>query len=169
MVQSMPSLAPGSASAILNMQAKDILSKQVLWGRSDDSVQDALEKIQQAGTSCMLIGNSAALEGIVTWIDVAEAVSIYLRPIFSKWRRPIDDATLQIKLKVIMTRPVRTIKPKTHLGAILEDMCQHRLRCLPVVNDDGKVEGVVTASDVFRFLLKMSPDFSITDAPPMQA
>lgn len=163
MVQSMSSSSLDSAAAILNRSASDVMTRQILWGNPDDSVQDAIEKMQQADTDCLMIGSAGSLEGIVTWIDVAEAVSIYLRPVFARWRRPADDATLQIKLKILMTRPVRTIRPQTPLASVMEDMCRHRLRCLPVVDEQGAVQGVVTSSGIFRFFLKMSADFSITD------
>lgn len=166
MVQSLPIIPPEQAHALLNVCAKDIMEKEILWGKPEDSVQHAMEKMQQADTACMMVGSSGLLEGIVTWIDIAEAVSVYLRPVFSKWHRPADDATLQIRVKVIMTRPVRTIKPQTSLAVVMEDMCQHRLRCLPVVNEEGKTEGVVTTFDIFKLLLKMAPGFSITEGVP---
>ncbi len=164
MVQSLPIIPAEHAQALLGLSAKDIMKTPVLWGKPDDSVQDAMEKMQQADAGCLLVGDSDLPEGIVTWIDVAEAVSIYLRPVFSKWRRPADDATLQIKLKVIMTRPVRTIKLRTPLSVIIEDMCRRRLRCLPVVNENGRVEGVVTPFDIFNFLMKLTPDMSVSQA-----
>ena len=169
MVHSLPIIPSEHASALLNVPAKDIMIQQVLWAKPEDSVQQAMEVMQQADATCMLVGNSSSLEGIVTWIDIAESVSVYLRPVFAKWRRPADDATLQIKLKIVMTRPVRTIKPQTPLAVIIEDMCQHRLHCLPVVDEQGNVEGVVTAYDIFRGLLKISPDFSVTDPIPQPA
>lgn len=161
MVQSLPMIPPEHARTLLNVCAKEVMKKEILWGTPEDSVQQAMEKMQQAGAAYMLVGNSGSLEGIVTWIDMAEAVSVYLRPAFSRWRRPADDATLQIRVKVIMTRPVRTINPQTSLEVVMEDMCRHRLRCLPVVNAQGKVEGVVTAFDIFKVLLNTSSDISV--------
>jgi len=153
MVQSLPA---ENVQGLLNVCAQDVMQTNVLWGGPDDTVQQGMEKMQQADVSYMLIGDAGKPDGIVTWIDLAEAVSIYLRPVFGKWRRPADDATLQIRLKVIMTRPVRTIKPQTSLAVMMEEMSQRRLRCLPVVDEQGKVAGVVTAFDIFSFLLKTS-------------
>jgi CBS domain-containing protein len=161
MVQSLPMIPLEHARTLLNVCAKEVMKKEILWGTPEDSVQQAMQKMQQADAACMVVGSSGSLEGIVTWIDLAEAVSVYLRPAFSRWRRPADDATLQIRVKVIMTRPVRTINPQTSLEVAMEDMCRHRLRCLPVVNEQGKVEGVLTAFDIFKVLLNTSPDISV--------
>jgi len=152
MVQS-SSLPDGISLSALKMCAKDIMQKEILWGNADDSVQQAMTKMQQADTGYMMIGKDELPEGIVSTFDLASAVSIYLKPMFAKWRRPTDDATLQIKVKWVMTRPVRTITLDTSLTTIMENMCQSGLRCLPVVEKNGKVIGLVTAFDIFKALL----------------
>ena len=86
--------------------------------------------------------------------NITGAISPYLRPVFAKWRRPLDDATLNIKVKWMMSRPVRTIKPETPLAVIIENMIQFGYRCLPIVNNEGKVEGLVTAFDILKTLHK---------------
>lgn len=167
-----PAVLPGDISAIsLAISAKDIMQKEVVWGSGDDSVQQALTKIQQAETGYMLVGTDGQLEGIVSKSDITGAVSIYLRPIFAKWRRPLDDATLQIRIKWIMSRPVRTIKPETSLTTIMENMRQFGGRCLPVADQQGKVQGLVTVFDIYQALLSGSPNISYIgkthQAPPL--
>ncbi|MCE5341948.1 MAG: CBS domain-containing protein [Planctomycetaceae bacterium] len=166
MVESSPQIKDGLAS--LQLCAKDIMQKEVLFGNPDDSVQDALAKMQQTETSYMLIGRDNLPEGIVSTYDVASAVSVYLKPVFAKWRRPADDATLQIKVKWIMTRSVHTIKPEASIAAVMEIMCQTGLRCLPVAGAGGKVEGLITAFDIFKALLKTDTNIS-SAGKPLQA
>lgn len=160
MAQSSAGLPGGTSSVSLTMAAKDIMQKKVLWGNADDSVQQALTKMQQADVGYMLVGTDGQLEGIVSTFDIAAALSVYLKPMFAKWRRPIDDATLQIKIKWIMTRPVRTIKPDTSLTATMENMRQFGLRCLPVTDQHGNVAGLVTVFDIFNALLNTDSDLS---------
>ncbi len=158
---------PGAAGMIpLEMCAKDIMQKDVLWGNAEDSVQEALTKMQQADVGYMMVGTEPSFEGILSTFDMASAVSVYLKPIFAKWRRPIDDATLQIKIKWIMTRHVQTIKPDTSLTAIMENMRQSGLRCLPVVDQQGKVPGLVTVFDIFKAMLNTDADISIAGKTP---
>ncbi|HEW78380.1 MAG TPA: CBS domain-containing protein [Phycisphaerales bacterium] len=153
--------APGNTSVSLAICAKDIMQKDVVWAGPDDSVQQALTKMQQADAGFMMIGRDEVLEGVVSKSDITAAVSIYLRPVFAKWRRPLDDATLQIKAKWIMSRPVHSIKPDTLLVAIMENMCQLGRRALPVVDQHGKVQGLVTVFDIFKALLNSDEDISI--------
>lgn len=158
MVRSIPVIPAVHAKALLAVSAKEIMHQDIVWADSQDSIQQTIEKMEQADASCILIGNPASLEGIITWIDIAEAVSIYLRPEFEKWRRPADDATLQIKAGVIMSRPVHTVTSEAPLSEILSDLNCHRLRYVVVVNEDNQVEGIISVFDIFSFLQKLDAD-----------
>jgi CBS domain-containing protein len=160
MMESSPHIKDSLSS--LRMCAKDVMQTDVLFGSPEDSVQDTLAKMQQAETSYMIIGNNNLAEGIISTYDLASAVSVYLKPVFAKWRRPEDDATLQIKVKWIMTKPVKTVKGDTSVAAVMDVMCQTGLRCMPVVSASGKVEGLITVYDILRALLQN--DISISSS-----
>ncbi|MHC4193068.1 MAG: CBS domain-containing protein [Planctomycetota bacterium] len=149
---------PNAISEVPGICAEQIMQKDLLWATQNDSVQQALTKIQQNDGTCLMIGQNETLEGIVSKSDLAGATSPYIRPIFAKWRRPMDDATLQIKMKWIMSTDIHTATPETPLGPIIEKMCQFGVRSLPVVDSQGKVQGLITASDVFKTLLTHMPD-----------
>jgi len=154
---------PDSTDTLLSICAKDIMQKDVLWGTIDDSVQQAITKMQQHNAGYIIIGQNGVPEGIASKSDLKEATSPYLRPEFAKWRRALDDATLQIKVKWIMSKPVHTLKAETPLTAIMENMCQFGVRCLPVVDHQNKVQGLVTVFDIFKALLKSGPNTSPED------
>lgn len=157
---------PDNAGRYRSILAKDIMRKDVAWCSSEETVQSAIAKMQQFKTDYMLVGQNGTPEAIVSKSDLAGAVSPYLRPEFSKWRRPLDDATLKIRVKWIMTRHIHTIEPHTTLTDIIDNMCRFRCRCLPVVNQQGKVEGLVTVFDVFKALSgnNQSEELSCKDA-----
>jgi CBS domain-containing protein len=164
--------SPAHISVPSTVCTKDVMQKDVVWASPDESVQQALTKMQQHDCSYIIVGQDEALEGIVSKSDITGATSIYLRPIFAKWHGPSDDATLQIKLKWIMSRPVRTISPEAPLATIIENMCRFGGRGLPVVDEQGKVQGLVTVFDIFRTLLNTSEDISAVgktaEAPALQ-
>lgn len=167
MVNSFASLPGQGIEPLLKMPARDVMQTSVVWASPDDSVQQALTKMQETDSGYLLVGTNGVLEGIVSWVDLIGAISIYLKPIFAKWRRPADDATLQIRLKVIMTRPVRTAKLETTLAVIMENMCQHGLRCLPIIDAQAGVQGMVTAFDIFKIMLNTNPDIvTLGQTPP---
>ena len=155
-------------SISLAKYAQDIMQKEVVWASTEDNVQQALTKMQQADVGYMMVGTDGTLEGIVSKSDITGTISVYLKPMFAKWRRPIDDATLQVKIKWIMTRPIRTIKLDTSITKIMETMRQFGIRCLPVVDQQGKVTGLVTVFDIFEALMDTESGLS-TEGKTSQA
>ncbi len=134
--------------------AGDMMRSEVLWISPDDSVEQANAKIKQSIAGYLMVGADDVLEGIVSKSDLAAATSPYLKPIFSKWRRPQDDATLKIKIKWIMRRPVHTVKLNTSVSFVIDYMNRFKGRCLPVTDTNGSVKGIITVFDVFNFILK---------------
>lgn len=47
----------------------------------------------------------------------------------------------------LMTRPVFTVRPNTNLADVALTLLEHRVGCLPVVNEAGKLCGIVTETD----------------------
>lgn len=153
MVNSAANLPGGNNTISLSVCARDVMQTEVLWVSPEDSVQQAMAKMQQSFSGYLMVGTDGKLEGIVSISDLNAAVSIYLRPMFAKWRRPLDDATLQIKLKWIMSRIVHTSMPETPLVEIMEKMFRLNCLCLPVVDQQGKFSGIITAFDIFESLM----------------
>jgi len=152
MTQSSAGLPGELPPDILGICAEEIMDKKVVWGSPDDSVQQALAEMQEHNTGYMMVGRDGVLEGIVSNSNITGAVSPYLRPAFAKWRRPLDDATLNIRVRWIMSRPVRTVSPETSLATIMGNMCQFGQRAFPVVDEQGKARGLVTVFDIFKVL-----------------
>lgn len=140
----------------LALCAKDVMQKEIVWGSPDDSIQQTFAKMQQHDAGYIIVGQEGLLEGIISKSDLTGAISPYLRPMFAKWRRPMDDATLQIRIKWIMRKPVRTISPQMSLATIIRNMCRSRVHCLPVVNPQGKVQGLVAEINILKAVLNLS-------------
>ena len=164
LAQSPADLPDGRSLTALAIYAKDIMQKELVWGNPEGSVQDAIRKMEQHNIRYLLIGSDGVLEGVVSKTDLAGALSPYLRPEFAKWRRPLDDATLQLKVKWIMSRPVHIIRPQTPLATIMRNMSRLRVCALPVVDQQGKVLGLVTEVDVFKAILKPESDSTVSNS-----
>ena len=127
---------------------------ELVWADPEDTVEAVLGKMQDHNVSHVIVGRKPAAEGIVSRSDIAGALSPYLRPTFAKWRRPLDDATLRIKVKWVMSAPLTTIASDAPLSAIMEQLQQLHKRALPVVDAQGTIVGMITAFDIFAALLK---------------
>ena len=135
------------------LTAAQIMNPAVLWVIPDDTVEDVLRQMQQQNVGYVLAGSNGRIEGLLSRSDIAAAISPYTRSAFAHWRRPLDDATLQIRIKWFMSSPVHTIRPEASLVAVLDTMMRHSVRGLPVVDANGQTLGLITAYDVFSVLL----------------
>ena len=156
----------GALAKLLRTPVAQIMEPDVIWAEPDDPVRDVIAKMQQRNAGYVLVGREGLLEGLVSSSNISGAVSLYLRPMFAKWRRPQDDATLEVKIKWIMSHPVRTIRPDTTLAAMIESMRRYGGRCLPVVDEQGAVQGIVTAFAVLLRILEVDKNFSWEGRPP---
>ena len=128
------------------------MNKNVVWGKYDDSVQQALLKMRKHNTDYMIIGRRTAPEGVISKSELTAMLSPYLRPEFAKWRQQLDDATLQIRVKWTMINPLRTINPATPLSAVIEKLNQSDTQCIAVANGGGKIQGLITRAETFKAL-----------------
>lgn len=167
-VQADPPAQPSDTGItdMLAAPASDIMRTDVLWCDPDDTVQDVVASMQQHNTGYVLVGSDGVLEGLISNSNIMAGISPYLRPVFAKWRRAQDDATLEIKVKWLMSRPVRTVTPDTTLGNMAEAMRRYGGRCLPVVDAQGRVHGVVTVFDILLRVLETGLAFSWKGEPP---
>ena len=108
--------------------------------------------MQQTRADYLLVGSEQKAQGVVAMSDLSAALSIYLRPMFAKWKRELDEATLRIRVQAIMSKPVRCVLPDTPLDVVAEKIV--RLGgCLVVMDINGKTLGIVTSKDFLtRFL-----------------
>ncbi len=156
---------------VCKIAAKDVMRTDVIWGTDEETVEDLINKMQRHDCGYVLIGPKGKLEGIVSKSDVRGALSPYLQTIFAKWRTPMDIATLQIKARWVMNRPVRTVRPDASIGAVMHAMMEHGGRCMPVVDEKGQVLGIVTVFDLFHALLSLGGNVTtagrVTEPAPM--
>ncbi|MBN1508082.1 MAG: CBS domain-containing protein [Sedimentisphaerales bacterium] len=156
----------GGLTELLRTPVARIMQRDIVWATPEDTVQAVLAKMQQHNAGYVLIGQNGDLEGLVSNSNILGAVSLYLRPVFAKWHRPEDDATLGVKVKWIMSRPVRTIGPDTTLEGTIESMRRCGGRCLPVVDEKGAVQGIVTTFDILLYFLQADGSLSWKGKPP---
>jgi predicted transcriptional regulator len=133
-------------SEIPVLKANDVMNKNVIWCLPDCVVEKAIEQMQQANAKYLLVGSEQKAQGIIAKSDLSSAVSIYLKPMFAKWKRQLDEATLKIKIQCIMSKPVRTVSPETTFDVVVEQLVQQG-GCLVVVDKKGKALGTITGRD----------------------
>jgi CBS domain-containing membrane protein len=98
-----------------------------------------------------VIDSDGRLVGMCSRSDVLRAQISALSGLTDEQRRARQD---EVPIRQLMTRDLWTVTPQTmasHAGQMLID---HEFGCLPVVDGDGVLVGIVTERDFLRFAIK---------------
>jgi len=58
-------------------------------------------------------------------------------------------------LKNVMVKKVRTLTEDDTLGEAIHLMVEHKIGCVPIVDEDRKIKGIVTRYDILRLIDKL--------------
>ena len=106
--------------------------------KTGDSVVEAAKLMRGEDAGIAPIVDGDRLVGVVTDRDIAIRV-------VAEGRDPQST-----KVEEVASQNVVTIDPQQDLDEALRLMAQHQLRRLPVVEEDGKLVGIVAQADVAR-------------------
>jgi len=116
---------------------RDIMSKNVKTVRTDDSVHDAVVKMNKFDVGSVIVTNNNRSVGIIT------SKNIIVRIV-----EPRLDAGV-VRAKDIMSSPLITIEASAPVEEAAKLMAQRHIKKLAVMEGD-KVVGVVSSSDIVR-------------------
>jgi CBS domain-containing protein len=88
------------------------------------------------------------LVGLITHRDLLRAASTHAS----------DPAAQPLWAADIMTRDVQTVLPDTPLKDAVAMMLSHKFGCLPVVDAEGSLQGILTEADMVRYAQHLIED-----------
>lgn len=114
-----------------------------------------------------VIDDDRRLVGLVTYSDLLAAQPSSLTGLSEVERRARQD---DIKVQQIMTRDVWTVHATTLASVAGRTLLDHHYGCLPVVDEDHRLVGIVTERDYLRFAIKtlQQHDGTVDAAPAMR-
>jgi|SRR5579859_2028784 len=137
-----------------DLTAQQIMRQPVVTIQPAESVAQAVRVMQARGISSLIVMPRYAGDrfGIVTKSDVIAKVVAQGR----------DPGRLHVS--DVMTRDVHTVPPGCSMRDCAMMMMRHRVRRLPVCQENGEPIGIISDSDVFGALLRYeaaaAPSFS---------
>jgi CBS domain-containing membrane protein len=131
---------------------RSIMSTELVTVESDHSFNLAegimrMERIRHLP----VVEKGRRLVGLVTHWDIAQAQASFLA-------RPLgDDLAEELKVPIakIMQTRVRTVSPDTPVVEAARIMVEQKYGCLPVVESDHHLIGIVTESDFLDLLIQI--------------
>ncbi|HZM19538.1 MAG TPA: CBS domain-containing protein [Gaiellaceae bacterium] len=121
-----------------NHRIRDLMTESPRTVGSDVTVVEAARVMRDDDFGLVPVVDGDRLVGTVTDRDIAIRVVAEERDPSSTTVREIASADLV------------TIDPEQELGEALRLMAQHQVRRLPVVEEDGRLVGIVAQADVAR-------------------
>jgi len=97
-----------------------------------------------------VVDDNGVLVGIVTLGDVRGAQPSPATSL-SIWE--LNYLLSSLIVEKIMTPKPMTITPEATIGAAARTMLEHRISGLPVVDENGKLAGIITESDIFSMVV----------------
>ena len=126
-----------------DIPVKEVMTRDVCTARKNESLLNASRKMIEFGVGSIIIVENGKPIGIVTERDILEKV-------VSRNKVPS-----KVMLEDIMSSPLITIKPTTSLRNAAEIMRRRRIRRLPVVDDTGKLVGIITDNDILSVAIDL--------------
>lgn len=115
----------------------DIMTRNVITLERNDTVMDAIRVMSENSISCVVVIDKARKPiGIVTERDMVKRVL----------NNSVDP--LATKLEVIMTSPVMTVSSERKVIQAIDIMHKYHFRRLVITSKDGKLDGVLTQSNL---------------------
>jgi len=121
------------------MQVKDIMTDNPACCTPDTSLRDVARMMVDCDCGEIPVVDTAQRPiGVVTDRDITcRAVAQGKNP-------------LEMKASDVMSHPVVTVRPDTDIDDACDAMETHQVRRVPVVDDDGRICGIVAQADVAR-------------------
>jgi CBS domain-containing protein len=118
---------------------EEIMTKNVIVCAPTDTISDVQKlMVENKINRVMVTVAENKPVGIITQKDV---VSFLL---LDKSRRGIEE----IKAEEVMSKNLITVKPTTSIPDVAKIMVRKKISSLPVIDEEGKLDGIVTKSDI---------------------
>jgi acetoin utilization protein AcuB len=144
---------------------EDVMTEQVVYLEEQDNLAKAMDVMQEGKfRHVLIVDREGRLTGIISDRDILRYLPIRSRqsqvqgaPSEQFRSRLFDvapeDASLGLPVKNIMSREVVHVLPTCSFYDAVKMLHEMKISCLPVVDEEKKLRGIVTATDVMRGLL----------------
>jgi len=131
------------------MLVRQIMSTNVVTVEMDDTLKTVQTIFENLKFHHLLVLDGGKLVGVISDRDLLKAISPNIGTNIESYR---DAATLNKKVHQIMTRKPVTLNQQASVASAIEVFNCNRISCLPVVNDDSRLVGILSWRDILKNL-----------------
>jgi len=119
------------------MKCKDVMSKNVKWLHPDNTIEDAVNIMQEQNCGAVpVVNGDMRIEGIVTDRDIT---------LFTVLQHKDPEST---RLGEFMTKDIITCLADEDLENLVKRMREYQVRRIPIVDSNNKLIGMVSLGDL---------------------
>jgi acetoin utilization protein AcuB len=130
---------------------KDWMSRDVVTVTPDSTLPEAHRLMANYQIRRLPVMENGGLVGIVTLGDIRGAQASGATTL-SIWE--LHYLLAKLKIEEIMTSDPVTISQGASIGEAARVMLDYKISGLPVLDNDGKLVGIITESDIFRMVVQ---------------
>ncbi len=133
----------------------DIMERNVVQISAEDRLSTVDDIMTLGGVRHMPVVSGGRLVGVVSERDLLRASLSS----FSDFAPEHHRAFLQaLEIRRVMSAPPITVSPDEPVGRAARLMAERKIGCLPVVDRDRKLVGLVTETDLLRYFARLQPE-----------
>jgi acetoin utilization protein AcuB len=141
------------------MLVKNFMTREVVTVLPETGVEEAYRLMERHNIRRLpVVEEDGTLIGIVTETDVRQVLVPWRSSIKRRKEKKFYYLARDEIVEDIMTSEVITIKPNNSITEVARLLHEHKFGGIPVVDDDGKVIGIVTSIDLIALLIDKMED-----------
>jgi len=117
------------------MKAKNIMTKKIITVQKSDPIEEAANKMKQAGVGTVAVEDQGNIVGIITDRDIV------VRDV------AVSSQAGKMKCGDVMTTNIATATPDTNVDDIARLMSERQIKRIPIV-EQNKIVGMVSLGDL---------------------
>lgn len=131
------------------MKAKEIMVTDIAIIEPEKSVVEAAKIMKERKIGSLVVIEGSKPIGIITERDI-------IRKLVAEGK----DAKI-VKVKELMSYPLITANPDDDVEVLAKRMAVNEIRRLPIINKDGNLVGIITATDIAKSVAKDVSDYDL--------
>jgi CBS domain-containing membrane protein len=136
------------------MSVADLMTSDVVTLTEDETLAHAQRCMARGRIRHLPVVHEGRLVGLITHRDLlAASFSIFAEVASSEQRRIFDT----VRVVEAMHRDVVTVSPELSVSKAARILLENKYGCLPVVDDEQQLLGIVTEADFLRLTVQLLP------------
>ncbi len=148
---------------VYSVTVGEVMSKKFISLSEDSGINSAMNLLAENGLTCApVVNDENFVTGFISDSDILTSAGVVKKHTFRDVVRhligeptPHLHRTIDVKnIKDIMTSPAITVSVDTCIKKAAEIFNEKRIKNMPVIGKDGKLAGVISMTDIIKYIGK---------------